>query len=140
MHDETSTRYSIGSGCLLNFQPTDYLAFVNLKIPDLANNTRKHVLATEPPLKAVQREGSNKRSGSWALQNNTGPTEAKPPAEVRPPGEVGAERKSTKNAAFTFERVWSQFYSNVGDRATSYFLFPVLKREERCTQTPTRFY
>lgn len=50
--------------CLLNFQSTDYLAFVNLKIPDLANNTRKHVLATEPPLKAVQREGSNKRSGS----------------------------------------------------------------------------
>lgn len=42
------------------------------------------LLATESPLKAVTTQsGSNKRSISWALQNNTGPTEAKPPAEVR---------------------------------------------------------
>lgn len=70
------------------------LVFLKLKIPDSTNNTQKHVARNwAAPQGRTTQSGSNKRSISWALQNNTGPTEAKPPAEVR---RVLGPRKRTK--------------------------------------------
>ncbi|KPI99900.1 Segmentation protein Runt [Papilio xuthus] len=85
---------------LCNFQSTDYLAFVNLKILDLANNTRKHVRSSTSPLKAVQRKAAQiKETALEHCKTTNGPTEA---AACRSPsgavGGVGGQQKTAKKA------------------------------------------
>lgn len=83
------------------------------------------LLAPETPLKAEQRKAGAIKEASLERCKTT-PPDRGITTRWRPGGEGYTSKKAP-----SFERVWSQFYSNAGDRATGYFLFPTLKREER---------